>query len=258
VDVKDALKKLDLTPNEATIYTYLYRNKQAYGPDIYGDCNLDKSSAYNALNRLIELDLVESDDKKRNQKFSLTSINNLHDLWKQHNKELLEVKTQISSMAKALKKYARKQYKNQNIDIFEGKDGYEKFLYDRLEGEHKIIKELSQTTLARNMVDDYFDIMDDFIKRRVEKGKKVRLLFDRDSETEILQHPEISNPATLKESRIVKAQLEIDAIMVTYGSKTGFYSSYKGQFLGVIINDHMIHNLLDSLFDSLWRRGRKI
>ncbi|MBN1618988.1 hypothetical protein JW887_06660 [Candidatus Dojkabacteria bacterium] len=250
-----SLEKLNLTNNEVNVYLFLLENSGSYGNKIYKSKNMDKSSTYIALKNLINKELVYTSGKTRNQKFYAHDPARLHDLWEKREQELILARDQIQKIISSLQKTDKSTH---NIETFQGFSGYKLWMEDRLLNNTSMIKELSHPRTARMNAGDYYEYMKWFIPERVKRGISIRLMFDEDSVDEVLTHPEVSNSATLKEARIIKANLKVKASLVLYGSKTSFYSSSKGQFIGVIINDQMIHDLVDSIYDYLWSTGVKI
>jgi sugar-specific transcriptional regulator TrmB len=93
-----------------------------------------------------------------------------------------------------------------------------------------------------------------YIKRRVAKGIRMMSMGD----ARHLRDFDASNPTLLKEQRAADTPENMDAFMSIFGSRFGFYTRQSGRYLGVIIDDPMLAQMMVMFFDALWNKGQGI
>lgn len=250
-----SLQSLGLTENEIKIYAYLLRVGEATGRAVVLSSNLDKSSSYRSLAELEQKGLIYRVGEKRNQKFLPYPADKLLSLQKQKEAEVKKNRRELESFIRDLKAYAKKQYKSSNILIFEGKKGYAAWNDARLYKKGTLIRELTTRRAIEPYVEDYYKYMDEYIGKRVRKKIRMRVLFDASEQNDNI---DITSKVLLKESRQLDYQLRLNAIMSTFGTKCGFYSGKDKNAMGIIINDSLITNLINSMFDYMWEHANPV
>jgi len=251
----ESLQALGLTENEIKVYGYLLRVGEASGRAIVLSSNLDKSSVYRSIAELEHKGLIYRIGERRNQKFVPYSHDKLLNLQRQKEEEIQNNRRELEAFINDLQTYAKKQYKSSNVLIFEGAEGYVAWNDARLYKKGSLIRELTTRRAIEPYVKDYYRYMDDYISKRIKKGISMRVLFDTSEENDRI---DITSKKLFKESRQIESKLKLDAIMSTFGTKCGFYSGEDKNAMGIIINDSLIANLINSMFDYMWERAKPV
>jgi len=256
METNEALQLLGLTPNEITIYRYLLRKGISTGTQIYKENALDKSSTYRALYELMDKDLAYSIGEKRNQRFTAKPTEKLVSLHKTKLNKLNSVSDSINTFIKEIDDYAKENYRTNRIQIYEGAEGYKLFMKQRLTGHIEVIRLFGPLEKRVTALEDYHDfVLKEIIQPRIDKKIPVRVLFDRSVKTEALER---TNSKIMKETRQIDKDLNLQASVATFGDRSGFYSEQDGTFLGVIIKDPFITNVINAMFDFLWENSKEI
>jgi len=258
---ENSLQNLGLTINETTIYIYLLKQGLSSGTDIYTDNQMDKSSAYEAIANLNKKGLLYVVGQKRNQKFGAIPANKLYELVEKKEDELKKVKTNISSLIENIDEYAKQNYKNKNIRIIDGQNGFKIWAFDRLTApKGTIIREISSNLVHQEFFANREDLINysavEMPQERIKRGLHIKAIM---KEADITKFPELSSiertdPKLLKEVRLIPKDKDFDLLcsLNTYGDNTALLRKFKGEFLGLIINDKLITSLVNSMFDFIW------
>lgn len=251
--IEKSLEQIGLTKNEIQVYLYLVNRGVATGNEIYVDNDLDKSSAYRALDNLEKLKLVYAIGQSRNQKFYADNGANLLKLQKEKEDEIAHVRLDIVDFVNNIEKNSKSAYKKSNVEIFEGKEEYKRFMNERLKPGVKLIRDLARLDTTVYFIDDYTSFMTDYKESRISKKIMYHGLFDS---TALGQVTDKSSEANYKEVRILNESLDLkNAVLTTFGNKTGIYTERGGKFWGIIISDVIVTSLVNSLFDFIWNRA---
>lgn len=245
-----SLEKLGLTKNQIEIYKFLLRNGSLPAPEIVNGMGMDKSSVYRALKALEDFGLVEVSGLIRNQIFHPMHPKKLEDVYKERIEEIKSTKSDIDLFIKDIDQFAKEHYKQNNIQVYEGSDGYRAWMYERLEGDHNLIQELSTTKFIKKLDKGYTDFMDEFIPKRIKKGIWVNgITFSQD---EIPDEFDRSDTKKLKEYRNYPEEEETNAAFCVFGEKLGYFTTVDNKFIGIYINDRFIAHLAKRMFNVIW------
>lgn len=259
-----SLQKLGFTENEIIIYLFLLKKGLSTGNSVYVENSLDKSSAYEALNNLQRKGVVYTTGKLRNQKFGAVDPIILNELLNTKENELKKIKNDLGSIIDNLSDVAKQSYKNRNIRIIDGKQGFKTWAYARLEApKGSVIRDISSDELQQTFAltkDEYKEYSLDMPVVRAQKGIFMHGLMKKsDIEKEIVPKSiNKSDPAFLKEVRLLPESIKLDCSLVTFHNSTSFLRNKDGEFFGLIIEDTFITSLLNSLIDFIWDTSPKI
>lgn len=256
--IEDSLEKLGLTQNEITIYVYLLKVGLKPGKSIYEGNNLDKSSAYEALHNLESKGLIYALGAKRNQEFGAHEPSKIYDLLYNKQRELDTVKNDISDFIKDIDAYVGQRYKSKNITVLEGKDSYSQWTNAKHSAKKgSSIREFLSYLQKSEFLDNFSSYAVQTPKDRVKKGINMKSLTSLgDWEAMYKEFPEvyISSKKLMKEFRVLPEEPKIDipANFATFDNKTSLLRFKNEQFFGVIIEDKLITNLMNNMFDFMW------
>jgi len=255
IDIYEAFEQIGLTKNEVTIYKYLLRKGMSAGRQIYEENSLDKSSSYRAISELQEKGLVYAIGETRNQKFAAHSGEAVVALYNKVQLELDTAKKGITSFLDDVSKYAKEHYKSSRISLYEGAAGYKLFYSQRLQGAVNEIKQFGPWAEQSKIIPDYYDFMGGFIKKRVERGIKLKALYDNSVVPDRFGKSEDS---LLKEVRKLDTDMRLRAMLVIHGDSVSINTKEDGKFLGLVIKDRLISDLLEKMFDYMWDKASSV
>ncbi|MCA9385167.1 hypothetical protein KC717_00800 [Candidatus Dojkabacteria bacterium] len=249
------LEEIGLTKNEIDVYVFLTRKGISSGPEVYKGTSLDKSSAYRSLKELEKRKLVSSSGESRNQKFEAVSPDALLELFSQKKQAFESIEKGVKAIIDDLDGYVEKSFKSNNIQILTGKSGYRLWLENRITGNHKLVREMLPYEIVQVEFDDYYEYINSYIKRRVGNGIHIKTL---NFTTDNPDHLDRTRPDIFKEARTMPSNFPITGGLSTWGTKTGFVSKKDGQFLGIVIDESLVTELCNALFDTLWEQSSEI
>ena len=257
MDVTRALQKLGLNTTEAAIYLYLAQQEPCSGPQIQAALAFQKVPTYRALKALRTRGLIEAFGESRNQRFGALPLAKLLSRYDEQLQELSEARRGLESFMARLSERQDDLYKQKNITIYEGRSGYRLWTQERLRGDVKVIRECGRDDFLHELFppEEVRGFMEQYIERRVAKGIAMHLLHDSN---ETLIDYDHSDPAKLKETRTTKLPRELTSFISIFGSRFGFYTKRQGMYMGVIIDDAMLADMLAFFFDSLWQNSKQV
>lgn len=256
MDISASLQKLGLNTTESAIYLYLAQNGPSYASDLQTALAFQKVPVYRALKELKAGGYIEVLGETRNQRFAALPLAKMLSRYDEQVTELRAARTGLESFMTRLADQQSELYKQNNITIYEGKAGYRLWNEQRLGKDVTIIREWGSDTFLREFFDpaEVHDYMRDYIGRRVKKGIQMRILHDV---TEPLVEYDHTDPKMLKETRVAAMPPDKRVFMSTFGTRFGFYTQQQGRYMGVIIDDPMVTQMLTWLFDGMWESGQK-
>lgn len=135
------------------------------------------------------------------------------------------------------------------FEIYYGMDGYTIPLTRRIELAKSPIKQIVNGKAVAEFHKMTNDLVKSIIAKRAEKGLEFKNLIKFEDKDLAI---EISNPATLKETRFLPKGFETNSMIAIFGETVTITSLEVGKAFGIIITDPMIASVFDSMFDSIW------
>ncbi len=255
ISADEALQQLGLTPNEIKVYTYLARTGVRGGAMIVSECGLDKSSTYRALKDLATKGLVYAIGETRNQSYGAYPTATLMEVYERRVEQLAELAPILKSFGKSIDEYTKESYSSSHILLFSGKRGYEQWNEERLRGKVNTVREFLPDELVKSGYVDYYPSMTSYLEQRVAKKIEMRTLMNAMDKADWIDR---SRKDFLKEVRILPASLNLPAGFSTFGDRVGFITKDRGGFLGVVIHDAFITEMMVSIFDFMWKTAQEV
>ncbi|MCA9382147.1 hypothetical protein KC660_01940 [Candidatus Dojkabacteria bacterium] len=148
----------------------------------------------------------------------------------------------------------QKQTRNQ-IEVYKGIEGYTLPLIKRIIVGKSPIRQIINGQLVADYHKNTDPLINEFISKRVENGISMKnLIRQEDKDLSI----EISNPETLKQTRLLPKGFLVNGIIATFGDYTAITSLDKKKTVGIIVNDSTITEMFNSIFESLWENGERV
>jgi sugar-specific transcriptional regulator TrmB len=250
-----ALKRLGMSAPEAQIYLFLLQHGQSSAPQIQAALNMEKVAVYRALTAMQANWYIERIGETRGQQFVALPIETLLKKYDDNITEFTAARSQIETFANELSKNRHDLYRQHNIQIFEGLEGYRLWNDERLKDGTTLIREYGRNDFLEQFFtpEEVEPYMQAYIKHRVAKGIPIRVLADANAP---IPPRDRSNKRILKESRAVPIPEGLDSFMSIFGEKVGFYSKQADEYFGIIIDDRMLSIMLCAFFDGLWAQGK--
>lgn len=263
-NIQQTLNQLGLSNTESEIYVYLLKSGPSLGRQLSEDLNLEKTQTYDAINSLTLKSLLYSVGKQRYQKFVAVPPEKLLEIIEEKKATLQKATLDIESMMDSLTEYATEMYSKKNIRIIEGEKGFERWMDARLEAASgSYIREISSNKQQESFIKDikkFKALSYAFPKERILKGIHMKALMRKEDiyGYPFLESVEKTDPEMLKEVRLLPDTFVIEAGFQTYNNKVSFMREYQGNFLGVIIEDKFITNLVNNMFDFIFEQSEII
>jgi sugar-specific transcriptional regulator TrmB len=243
------LEKLGLTRNEAEVYLYLLKKGVANGTEVYVENSMDKASGYRALNSLVKKKLIYCVGQPRNQKFFAGEAKNLLKLQEEKQQEIEKTKIEIVDLINGIDKYVAENYKTNKIHIYEGREAYKEFLFEKLKVSGSVIRSIGNSDTAQILAGEYSELIGRYRKERIAKN-----IFYRGLKDQLYMQPTVNKKVEeLKEVRRTPENLITKNISFgTFDTRFGYYHFENNIFWGVIIEDFLVVTLLNKMFDFIW------
>lgn len=142
-----------------------------------------------------------------------------------------------------------------NVQTYYGLDGYVMPMLLRIDTKPEVIKQIINAEQVAKFHEKTDDFVRKFISKRVGLGIKIQnLIRPEDTKFEI----ELSDPKTLKETKILPADFGISSMLAVFGDYVTFSNLDEKECMGVVIRDPAISTMVSSMFDGLWKIGKKV
>ena len=248
--------QIGLTEQEATIYEIMLELGQARAKEIYQKSPFKRGLVYKLLDNLIEKHLLVRIDKPRTVSlFRVEHPDKINDLVEAQERRVRHYKKSIHSLMPELISNYNLAFNKPGIKFYEGIDGmkrvYAEILKDSRENEDIIsfVKVLDQ-----KLDKETYDMLDDYVKKRIKKNITVRSIALDDKAGKDLQR---NDGEKLRETRLISS---LDSIIDFPGGeiiickgKLYFMSLENNIHTTVVISSRGMTQLFSLFFESLWR-----
>lgn len=251
-ELQPLLQVAGLTELEIKIYLYILRKGKISATKIYQSLHLDKSSTYRILDSLVSRGLISLFGDIYAKEYMITDTSVLLQQVNEKSKQLRDAESKLSKIFSTLETTLLKDYKNHNIQVYEGAEGVKIIWEKRLHAKDKVIREIANSKTLREFFPDYLSYMNEYIQRRVKKGIYLRGLVPTDGIHEL----DKTSKENLKEIRILPKSNNFIATVTTFDNVTAFHNLKGKRLIGVVIVDEFITNLINYLFEQLWENAR--
>jgi len=243
MDASD-LEKIGLSANESKVYLALLKLGSASAGLIADKSEVHRVNVYDALRRLMNKGLVSSVFKAEKKIFEAAPPENILLLIEKKEKSLSDIKARVPELMMDYKKTAKE---TQEVRNYKGKRGiitiYENMISVLNEGE--FILSLGTTGTMRDLLKYWID---DWTRRRVEKGIKVKSIYYETARN----LPKFK----LLERRFIPQRMGYMPVTTyIYGGRVAIISFE--ELLGVEIQSQKIANSYRKYFEWWWNISEK-
>lgn len=244
-------QNLGLSLNESEIYILLLNQGQMTAADIISQTNIDKTGVYRTLSSLSSKNLIYSLGQERNRVYAANPFQEVLKLADDQIKVLKNSKSQLETIFTNLAKYKHNQYEK-NITIYEGENGYKRFIESRLIP-NTLIREIG----AKSNIQTYFQsvaayedyMLNSYIPQRLKNNCFLKGLMPVSERGDQIEK---TNSRFKKEVHILPKSFLLPAVITTWESHIGFYSQEQGTIICVSIKDPLVTSVFNQLFDYIW------
>lgn len=254
----DIFHKIGLTENESCVYLAFLKYGKSTAAELARKIDMDKSSAYRAVEHLEELGLLIKHPKKRGTTYEAASPDTLQNIY---DTKVFELKSQKSQLSKLIQKLHKDQSRSKRatyIVVEKGIPALQFRMDEALGSQEKLIRELFRTDhrFFENKAHVRFVI--NHAKRRVKNAVFLRQLeYFEDPKWGIFEDVMVDQKFYKKEIRIIPPELE-DQNSFRIWDDTINIVSYddKGDFIVITIKDKFVTQLMKTMYDFIWKRSR--
>jgi len=240
------LQQLNLSVNEAKIYSTLLETKQTTAGQIIKKTQIHRAVVYDTLDKLIDKKLVFKIIKKNTAFFQPTNPSKLL--------ETVEMQRQIAQgLVPDLQKLMQSALPK--ITVYEGVESYRTFWFDSL----KKIPIGGTDYVAGSIGEKWFEYMgekkaEEFLKQRIKRKILWKMIVFEKSEAElelVRKYPKYN------EYRLIEKGKNIHGNFNVFDDKSVLLHSATEPLLIEIENETLV-KVLKNIFDLLWDMGKKL
>jgi sugar-specific transcriptional regulator TrmB len=245
-----SLAEVGLTAQQAALYGTLVRTGPLPASKLAREVGLSRPLCYKVLDELIELGLVEKDDKPGAvAKFSAAHPLKLKELADTRFAQAQNAKAALDGVLAKLVSDFNLQSGKPGIRFFEGREGIRECMNDALTSRTDIYSYVDIAAIEKHIP----DVSRDFAKARQKlKLKKKNIGVDTPENRAEVEgyYPDVT------EERLIPWPAEkFGTVMQIYDGKVSYFT-VEAPMIGVIIADPHIYTMHRSLFEYVWNDPR--
>jgi sugar-specific transcriptional regulator TrmB len=243
MNLLNILSDFGLEKSKGDVYLAALETGTGSAVEIAKKANLPRTTTHEILQYLVALGLVSFVVKGRTRIYTAESPNKLKTILKEKERRLENVLPELTSLLNTSGLRPR-------VRFYEGVAGIKTVLEDTLTVKDKILRGiLSMADLYENPGKEF---MDDYVKRRVAAGIKLKVI-----RSEIKEVEEIwpSSHEENRELHYAPKDMVFPMTIYLYDKKVGIISTQKENF-GMIIESEDFHLTQKNLFEVLWQVTR--
>lgn len=244
MDNRDIFKKIGLNEKETSIYLASLELGISTASEITKKTGLHRTYFYDIVKKLVHKGFIRQLKKGRKTYFAAEVPEQIVKMEERKVDELKKIIPELNAINNSKTEKPKVYY-------YEGKDGIEEINNDTLRISDL---ELIGFTTPRFISSDEKKLSDDYIKRRKNLGKKVRVIGEMSNE--ILETKK-RDKSELRETRVLPADIFHSEIEIIISNNKVYIVNYKDEF-GMIIENKEIARVQKQIFEIIWNSGKII
>lgn len=254
--MRNILTKLGLTENEKDLYLAFLQYREKTAAYVARKIQMDKSSAYRAVEELEKRGLLIKHPKKKGTTYSANDPENLKQLIEQKRNKLESQEKDLDSFIKLIKKDLKQSIRQTYIKLEKGIESWQNAMDDALESKEKLIRERFYLSAPQFRSEQHVKFVNNYVKRRVSKKIHIRQL-DRSIKGSTFYEVMDTSEKLLKEVRILPDSL-MDSNNFRVWDDTINIVSYDEtkEFILITIKDKYVAELMKNMYDFIWKRSK--
>lgn len=257
----DLLPLLGLTANEFTLYQAFLKHGELSAAEIARRINMDKSSAYRAVENLEKNRLVIRSLKAKGSTYSAVSPDVLKDVYAAHRSEMDAKKSSLDIFIENLKNQSAHTERSTYIIVEKGLEAWQTRLSESLQSKKKLIREHFQSKHRFFEDKKHCTYVVDYAKKRAREGIFIRQLELVEWNSKYFRFKDVmtNQKKYNKEIRILPKDYPEDHNSIRIWDDTINIVSYDnmGEFITITIKDKFVVSLLETMYDFIWSRSTK-
>ncbi len=239
------LTYLGLSEKEAKVYLATLELGKASVQNISKKAEVNRATTYVVIEALMKKGLMTSIEQNKKQYFQAEPPEKLRMLFESMETEIVRKLDYLDKMLPELKVLYATQKGKPVVRYFEGKEGmkamFEEFFIDK----HT---EPARMIFSNDLLFDYFtdDELNNFIKRSISKGVKVRSIFNDEKKQIEIEDGDF---------RIDAEKYPITSDIAIFGNKVRI-ATQRGGLVGLIIENKEIADTLKTLFELAFKNKK--
>lgn len=243
------LQEFGLLEKEARVYLASLEIGKATADELSKHAQIKRPTTYVQIESLIKKGLMSTYEEGKKTYFTPESPEYLRRLFEKKRSELELKESELEKLLPGLKDLFEHAGERPRVRFFEGKGGLitmrEEILKTKT-GEMKVM--FSHPDLLQVFPEEE---LNDFTKRRIQKGVHVKLLYTRKEGR--FKEP---TPQLTEERYIPEKLFPLESFLYLYDNTVAL-ASLKGKIVGVIIENKEIARSINSVFELAWETAAK-
>ncbi|MBT3231006.1 hypothetical protein HN358_04500 [Candidatus Uhrbacteria bacterium] len=251
--MKELLKKIGLTGNEATIYLNLLELGSVTTKDIISKTNLSRGQVYDCLGSLAKKGLVSNVIMSNTKYFEAVTPKRLKKVIERKQEELEAQEKELNKIIPALEAKRKLSKEDQEVFHYKGKRGLKTLFEDALstKGTFYVIGGFAED--AQTIKEFIPTVLADFHRRRIQREIPARFIFPKGS----MKRAEQIKDMPFTKVRILPADFASVAGMQIRDDKVDFVL-WTSQPIGTTIRSKEIAKYHKQYFDFLWKMSKPL
>ena len=249
MDIK-VLEKLGLTKSEISVYLKLLELGQTKTGMLTSKAKVSRSKIYEILEKLIEKGLASYVIKENTKYFEAADPRNLKEYVNKKKKELIEQEKELNEIIPSLVEIQKQKKQKQSAAVFEGYKGIRTVFNDVLNTLKKGDEYYAYANLKESYTKEFSVFIQNYHKKREEKGIKVKLLSDIRIKNKVKK-----DLSRYKHMQLKFTEENIPTSTLIFGSKM-FIFTWKNP-TAFLINSKEIVEQYKKHFLDVWKRARR-
>ncbi len=249
--IKVQLRSFDCNERESDIYIQSLLMGPRSVQDLARNLKMNRVTVYSASEQLIEKGLLFETRQGKKRLLVAAEPSVLHQMLQRKMNELNLINNNLDYTIELLSKLKKGDDSKPTVKFYEGVEGFKKMVEETLEakGEVRIFQSVQFLAAA---VDPVY--LEDYVRRRAEKGISARLIFPPNNFAEGLER---RRKQYKTETRYLAPDDKWSAGFFTWNNKIAFLSFTHGrQTCTILENSDLAYFFQNIVFEMAWEKAR--
>lgn len=250
--IEKLLAELDFSQKEQAVYLAVLELGETAVSPIAKRAHINRSTAYDILQSLIEKGLVSKSIKVKKLYYSASGVDGLEryldaqkSSWENKLEHFQDVKIQLAAL---LGSAGQKP----TVKFFEGKMGIKEVFLDQIRGSHK---EILSYSVASKLEEAFGFYIGTFTRQKAQAGIVTRVIAPEEKDLKkYLTHYQGKANKLFNIKTVSKKLFPFEAEMNIYGNKISLISLEAKELVGVIIESPALAKNQRLIFELLWSK----
>lgn len=252
--MKQLLTLFNLRPIERQLFEALFYGGQMSASQLAKQTGISRPSAYDLLERLIELGLVTETQKAGVKMFNTVSPGKIYLLLQEQQANLQTAQQELENLKQAYQQKAKTQ--KPRLQLYEGRAELQQMMKDMLLYRDMTVYAFWPVKKILKLLTPEF--VEKFHTERVERNVKLKVIWAQGQIPEIKQYPYLkAGPELKREVRLAPKDVDFSLGYVIYGNTVRFLSSSKENFGFLVVSQEM-SEMMKKQFMVVWNASKSL